>query len=305
MLGEKAIREDTCELVEARLLRGVGRAIAEHGLIEEGDHLLVAVSGGKDSYGLLSILRTLQRRSPVRFQLTAVNVDQGHPGYRAHLLVDYMAREQISFRMIHEDTYSIVKEKVSEGKTYCSLCSRLRRGILYRVASEIGCNKVALGHHREDVLNTLLLNMFFAGQLGAMPARLLANKGKHTVIRPLVYCPEADLRAYAEFKQFPILPCNLCGSQENLKRKRVAALLDQLEAEHPGTKHVMLGAVQNVHGTHLLDPKLVPYECKTVERAAMTEIAVNSSATVSAMWSDEEHGTKRETQGSRRLAIVE
>jgi tRNA 2-thiocytidine biosynthesis protein TtcA len=239
-----------------KLLRGVGKAIAEHDLIADGDRIMVAVSGGKDSYTLLSLLRLLQKRAPIRFDLIAVNIDQGHPGYPGHLLTEYMAKEAYDFRMVAEDTYSIVKEKVPEGKTFCSLCSRLRRGILYRVAQELGCTKIALGHHREDVLNTLLLNMFFAGQIGAMPAKLVADEGRNTVIRPLVYCAEDEIRSYAELMQFPILPCNLCGSQENLKRKMVGTMLDELEASHPGLKHVMLGAVQNVHASHLLDRDL-------------------------------------------------
>jgi tRNA 2-thiocytidine biosynthesis protein TtcA len=244
------------ELVEKKLGRAASRAIADFSMIEEGDRLLVAVSGGKDSYTMLHLLRSLQRKAPIDFTLRVVNVDQGHPGYPGHVLREYMAREGYDFTMIEEDTYSIVTEKIPKGKTYCSLCSRLRRGILYRVAKEMGCNKIALGHHRDDVLQTLFLNLFFAGQLGAMPPRLVADGGSLVVVRPLVYCAEEDIRAFSELAQFPILPCDLCGTQEHLQRKAMARLIDQLERDHPGTKTSMLAALQNVRPTHLLDQGL-------------------------------------------------
>jgi tRNA 2-thiocytidine biosynthesis protein TtcA len=244
------------ELLEKRLGRAASRAIADFSMISEGDRILVAVSGGKDSYTMLHLLRVLQRKAPVSFTLRVVNVDQGHPGYPGHLLREYMAREGHDFIMIEEDTYSIVTDKIPAGKTFCSLCSRLRRGILYRAARELGCNKIALGHHRDDVLQTLLLNMFFAGQLAAMPPRLVADGGAVTVVRPLVYCAEDDIRAFSVLAAFPILPCDLCGSQDNLQRKAMARLLDGVERENPGAKNVMLSALQNARPSHLLDQTL-------------------------------------------------
>src|SRR5579884_4569945 len=244
------------ESLERKLGRAVSRAVGDYAMIEDGDRLLVAVSGGKDSYTMLHLLRVLQRKAPVRFELRAVNVDQGHPGYPAQRLRDYMSREGYDFTLVEEDTYSIVTAKIPKGKTYCSLCSRLRRGILYRVARELGCNKIALGHHRDDILQTLLLNLLFAGQLAAMPPRLVGDRGRLVVVRPLAYCAEEDIRAFARFAQFPILPCDLCGSQDHLQRKAVGALLDRLEHERPGTKAVMFAATQNVRPSQLPDRAL-------------------------------------------------
>jgi len=242
--------------VEKKLSRAMGRAIADFAMIADGDRILVAVSGGKDSYTMLHLLRSLRARAPVGFELDVVNVDQGHPGYPAQTLHDYMAREGHAFTMISEDTYSIVTDKIPADKTYCSLCSRLRRGILYRVARERGCNKIALGHHRDDILQTLLLNLLFAGQLAAMPPKLVADEGRVTVIRPLAYCAEEDIRELSDREAFPILPCNLCGSQDNMQRKVVGQLLNDLEAKTPGIKASMLAALQNVRASHLLDASL-------------------------------------------------
>lgn len=241
--------------IERRLGRALARAITDFDMLADGDRVMVCVSGGKDSYTMLHLLRELSRRAPIRFELVVVNVDQGHPGYPADRLRAYMREEAYDFHMIEEDTYSIVTEKIPEGKTYCSLCSRLRRGILYGAAKRLGCTKIALGHHRDDILQTLLLNLFFAGQLAAMPPKLVAQEG-HVVIRPLAYCAEEDVSTYAKAKAFPILPCDLCGSQDNLQRKIVGAMLDDLEAKHPGIKTVMLAATQNVRPSHLLDRAL-------------------------------------------------
>jgi tRNA 2-thiocytidine biosynthesis protein TtcA len=240
---------------ERRLTRALGRAITDFDMLAEGDRVMVCVSGGKDSYTMLHLLRDLARRAPIRFELEVVNVDQGHPGYPADRLRKYMRDEGHSFTMIEEDTYSIVTDKIPEGKTYCSLCSRLRRGILYGAAKRLGCTKIALGHHRDDILQTLLLNLFFAGQLAAMPPKLVSNEGQ-IVIRPLAYCAEEDITAFAQEKAFPILPCDLCGSQDDLQRKIVGGLIDDLEAKHPGIKAVMLAALRNVRPSHLLDKGL-------------------------------------------------
>jgi tRNA 2-thiocytidine biosynthesis protein TtcA len=241
---------------ERLLLRDVGRAISDFALIEEGDRIMVAVSGGKDSYGLLVLLRALQRKAPVRFRLIAVHLDQGHPGYDGAPLARWLEDEGFEHRILRENTYAIVTDKIPEGKTYCSLCSRLRRGILYRVADELGCNKIALGHHRDDALETLLLNLFFAGKLASMPARLTSDDGAHVVIRPLIYCAEATLARFAAEWGFPILPCNLCGSQSEAQRKQMKALLNQLEAQHPQLRNSMLAALGNVNPSHLLDRAL-------------------------------------------------
>ncbi|HMI89510.1 MAG TPA: tRNA 2-thiocytidine(32) synthetase TtcA [Polyangiaceae bacterium] len=242
--------------LEKRLGRAMAKAIDDFQMIAEGDRILVAVSGGKDSYTLHHLLASLTQRAPVSFSLIAVNIDQGHPGYPGHVLTEYMRRQGHDFRMIHEDTYSIVTDKIPQGKTYCSLCSRLRRGILYRLATELGCTKIALGHHRDDILVTLLLNLFFAGQMKAMPPKLVSDDGAHVVIRPLVYCAEEDIAAYAAKKAFPILPCDLCGSQDNLQRKIVGNLLAAMEREHPGIRASMLAALTNVRPSHLLDKDL-------------------------------------------------
>ncbi|MFO0586977.1 MAG: tRNA 2-thiocytidine(32) synthetase TtcA [Polyangiaceae bacterium] len=239
-----------------KLARKMSRAITDFDMIEDGDRVMVAVSGGKDSYSLHALLTDLQKRAPVRFSVIAINIDQGHPGYPGHLLQQYMDERGFEFRMVREDTYSIVTDKIPEGKTYCSLCSRLRRGILYRLATELGCTKIALGHHRDDAIVTLMLNLVFSGQLKAMPPKLMADDGVHVVIRPLVYCAEDELAAFAAEEKFPILPCDLCGSQENLQRKAISRLLADLDERSPGARQNMLAALTNVRPSHLFDKDL-------------------------------------------------
>lgn len=234
----------------------MGRAIEAFELLKDGDRIMCAVSGGKDSYAMHALLTSLQKRSPIKFEVIAVNLDQGHPGYPGHLLTDYMAQKGHAFRMVHEDTYSIVQEKTPPGKTTCSLCSRLRRGILYTLAEEMGCTKIALGHHRDDSIITLMMNLFFEGQLKAMPPILTSDDKKNTVIRPLIYCAERDITEYAAKMEFPIIPCDLCGSQENHQRKQMNRLLQDLEKTHPHVRQSMMAALGNVRPTHLVDAKI-------------------------------------------------
>ena len=251
-----------------RLRRLTGEAIADYDMIRDGDRVMVCLSGGKDSYALLDVLLHLRQHAPARFDLVAVNLDQKQPGFPAHVLPDYLARLGVPFRIAEQDTYSVVKRVIPEGRTMCSLCSRLRRGVLYRVAGELGATKIALGHHRDDILETFLLNLFYGGTLKTMPPKLLSDNGKHVVIRPLAYCEEKDLAAYAELKQFPIIPCNLCGSQANLKRVEVKALLREWESKHPGRMETMLNALRHVVPSHLLDRDLVDFTALAATGAA-------------------------------------
>ena len=242
-----------------RLRRQVGEAIADFDMIEHGDKVMVCLSGGKDSYGLLDVLLALREKAPVSFELVAVNLDQKQPGFPAHVLPAYLSRLGVQFRIVEQDTYSVVKRVLPEGKTMCSLCSRLRRGVLYRVAGELGATKIALGHHRDDILATFFLNLFFGGKLKAMPPKLKSDDGRHIVIRPLAYVKEDDLAAYAEEKAFPIIPCNLCGSQEHLQRRQVRDLLRQWEKQHPGRVESIVSALGDVRASHLLDRKLFDF----------------------------------------------
>ena len=242
-----------------RLRHQVGAAINDFNMIEAGDKIMVCLSGGKDSFALLDILLGLQKSAPISFELLAVNLDQKQPGFPAHVLPEYLQQLGVSFQIIEEDTYSVVKRVIEEGKTTCGLCSRLRRGVLYRVAKENGCTKIALGHHRDDILETLFLNMFYGGKLKAMPPKLLSDNGEHMVIRPLAYVKEKDLLRYAKMRQFPIIPCNLCGSQPNLQRQVIKEMLQQWDKQHPGRIESMFSALQNVVPSHLADTELFDF----------------------------------------------
>lgn len=236
-----------------RLRRLVGTAIADFNMIENGDRVIVCLSGGKDSYALLDILRNLQAHAPLDFELIAVNLDQKQPGFPEQVLPEYLTKIGVPFHIVEQDTYSVVKRVIPEGKTSCSLCSRLRRGVLYRVATELGATKIALGHHRDDILETFFLNMFYGGKLKAMPPKLVSDDGCHVVIRPLAYCKEKDLAAYANIAQFPIIPCNLCGSQPNMQRQIIKGMLQQWDKKHPGRLETMFTALQNIQLSHLAD----------------------------------------------------
>ena len=251
--------DNRTEQLQTKLLRVVGETISEYGLIADGDKVMVCLSGGKDSYALLDLLLVLQRRAPIHFNLIAVNLDQKQPGFPAHILPDYLSHIGVPFHIETRDTYSIVKRLIPEGHTTCSLCSRLRRGILYRVATELGATKIALGHHRDDIIETLFLNLFYAGKLKTMPPKLRSKDGRHVVIRPLSAVRESDLARYAELRTFPIIPCDLCGSQEDLKRKEIKGFLREWEQRSPGCTDSVFGALSNVAPPLLLDRRLFDF----------------------------------------------
>jgi len=245
--------------LEKRLCRLAGQAIADFNMIEAGDRVMVCLSGGKDSYGLLDVLLKLRQRAPIEFDIVAVNLDQKQPGYPAHVLPGYLKSLGVEFVIAEQDTYSVVKRLIPEGKTMCSLCSRLRRGALYRLAGELGATRIALGHHRDDILETFFLNLFFGGRLKAMPPKLGSDDGKHVVIRPLAYVKEKDLARYAELRAFPIIPCDLCGSQDHLQRKQVKQMLRSWEKEYPGRVETVFNSLQRVTPSHLLDRNLFEF----------------------------------------------
>ncbi len=257
---EPQLTSRTLARLKARLRSAAGKAIADYGMIEAGDRVMVCVSGGKDSYTLLDLLLSLKLRAPIEFEVIAVNLDQKQPGFPADVLPTYLEQLRVPYRIVTEDTYSVVKRVIPQGKTMCGLCSRLRRGILYRVAGELGATKIALGHHREDIVETLFLNMFFGARLKTMPPKLLSDDGRHVVIRPLAYCAEQEIARYARGREFPIIPCRLCGSQEHAQRKAIKAMLAEWEREDPGRTLRLFRSMQNVSPSHLADSKLFDFE---------------------------------------------
>lgn len=271
--SEKKSKTESNKL-QKRLRRQVGEAIADYNMIEDGDKVMVCLSGGKDSYAMLDILMSLQRSAPVKFDLVAVNLDQKQPGFPEHVLPTYLDKLGIEYHILEKDTYSIVKSVIPEGKTTCGLCSRLRRGTLYGFAEEIGATKIALGHHRDDIIETLFLNMFFGGSLKAMPPKLLSDDKRNIVIRPLAYCEEADLIDYAEQKQFPIIPCNLCGSQENLQRQAIKEMLRDWQKKFPGRIESIFSAIKNVGPSQLADATLFDFANLKIQRDDSVAIKV-------------------------------
>jgi len=257
-----------------RLRRLTGQAIADFNMIEEGDKVMVCLSGGKDSYTMLEILRNLQASAPIEFSLVAVNLDQKQPGFPEHILPEYLSSIGVEYHILERDTYSIVKELVPEGKTTCGLCSRLRRGSLYGFADEIGATKIALGHHRDDILETLFLNMFFGGKIKSMPPKLLSDDGRHMVIRPLAYCKEKDIQAFSEIKEYPIIPCNLCGSQENLQRQVIKKMLSDWDKEYPGRTDTLFTSVQNIVPSHMADTELFDFKDLSITPDALDKLNI-------------------------------
>ncbi len=257
--------------LQKRLRRLAGAAIGDYAMIGAGDRVMVCLSGGKDSYALLDVLLSLRTHAPIDFEIVAVNLDQRHPGYPEHVLPAYLAALGVPYHIVVQDTYSVVKRVIAEGKTMCSLCSRLRRGVLYRVAKEIGATRIALGHHRDDILETFFLNLFFGGKLKAMPPKLASDDGAHVVIRPLAYVEERDLADYAELRQFPIIPCDLCGSQPTLQRKQIKALLREWEQKFPGRVQSIFRALSDVRATHLMDRKLHDFAAVAASGVAIAE----------------------------------
>ena len=255
-----ALQKTQFTKLEKKLRHHVGKAIAQYNMIEDGDKVMVCLSGGKDSYAMLSILMLLKESAPIHFDIIAVNLDQKQPGFPEHILPEYLDKLGIEYHIVEENTYSIVKDKVPEGKTTCSLCSRLRRAILYKTAKNLGATKIALGHHRDDMIETLMLNMFYGGKMKAMPAKLVSDNGEHVVIRPLAFCKESDLIQYAELKQYPIIPCNLCGSQPNMQRQNIKHMLNGWSEQFPGRIESMFTAMQNIVPSHMCDSNLFDFK---------------------------------------------
>ncbi|EMQ4855751.1 tRNA 2-thiocytidine(32) synthetase TtcA [Morganella morganii subsp. sibonii] len=294
--------------LQKRLRSHTGKAIADFNMIEDGDRIMVCLSGGKDSYTLLSILQSLQQSAPIRFSLVAVNLDQKQPGFPEHILPEYLEKLGVEYKIVEENTYGIVKEKIPEGKTTCSLCSRLRRGILYRTATELGATKIALGHHRDDILQTLFLNMFYGGKLKGMPPKLMSDDGKHVVIRPLAYCREKDIERFAEAKGFPIIPCNLCGSQPNLQRQVIKDLLRDWDKRYPGRIETMFRATQNIVPSHLCDTEL--FDFKSIHHGSEVvdggDLAFDrETLPVQPVWEDEDDDSEGPDFTELRLDVTE
>ena len=281
-MKELHMRQDRLEFnkLQKRLRRLVGTAIVDYNMIEEGDKVMVCLSGGKDSYTMLDILLGLQKTAPIDFEIVAVNMDQKQPGFPEQVLPEYLTALGVPFHIIEKDTYSIVKDIIPEGKTTCGLCSRLRRGTLYSFADEIGATKIALGHHRDDIIETLFLNMFYGGKLKAMPPKLLADDKRNILIRPLAYCSEADIIAFAKAKSFPIIPCNLCGSQDNLQRQVIKDMLHGWEKQYPGRTETLFSAIKNVTPSQLADTALFNFTDLQIDKNANAELATNACITV-------------------------
>ncbi len=281
-MNELYIRQDRLEFnkLQKRIRRLVGTAIVDYNMIEEGDKVMVCLSGGKDSYTMLDILLSLQKTAPINFEIVAVNMDQKQPGFPEHVLPEYLTKLGVAFHIIEKDTYSIVKEIIPEGKTTCGLCSRLRRGTLYSFADEIGATKIALGHHRDDIIETLFLNMFYGGKLKAMPPKLLSDDKRNIIIRPLAYCKESDIIEFSRQKDFPIIPCNLCGSQENLQRQVVKDMLHAWEKQYPGRTETLFSAIKNVSPSQLADTALFNFNDLHTSNSDQREPEVDSCATV-------------------------
>ncbi|QOL25051.1 tRNA 2-thiocytidine(32) synthetase TtcA [Thalassotalea sp. LPB0316] len=260
-----AVEKTQLTKLEKKLRRNVGQAIAQYNMIEDGDRIMVCLSGGKDSYALLAILMILQKQAPINFSLVAVNLDQKQPGFPEHVLPQYLESLGVEYKIVEEDTYGIVKEKIPEGKTTCSLCSRLRRAVLYKTAKALGATKVALGHHRDDMIETMMLNMFYGGKLKSMPPKLVSDNGEHVVIRPLAFCKESELIQYSELKKFPIIPCNLCGSQPNLQRQNIKQMLNDWHDKFPGRIESMFTAMQNIVPSHLCDSELFDFKSMSTD----------------------------------------
>lgn len=304
-MQDVAERKDKLEFnkLQKRLRRQVGTAIVDFNMIEENDKVMVCLSGGKDSYAMLDILMSLQKTAPIHFELVAVNLDQKQPGFPEEVLPTYLRSVGVPFQILEKDTYSVVKEKIPEGKTTCGLCSRLRRGTLYSYAEKIGATKIALGHHRDDIVETLFLNMFHGAKLSAMPPKLRASDGRNIVIRPLAYCRESDLAAFAQAKDFPIIPCNLCGSQENLQRQNIKKMLQDWERSHPGRVEQIFGALQNIAPSQLADRNLFDFESLTIDRTGERAEYAFDDASISD-WSDGESAAAAPAAGVQYIDAV-